>query len=352
MACGTASSARRLRRIAAAAAAVQFVLAGLTAGARAEPPALLDAKGVSLAAYGGWTAWSRVDASTGRYALVTRSPKGLISLAAVPERTSPFDVELGPSGRSAVAAVYSRCPAGAALEGCRLVMLRLSGAGAGETPLTPPGGGSAHEPAIWNGAIVFLRREPSSVGRRPDSLLAWRIGSRRVQSLPLPSSRGNAAAGWPKGLTGTVAGLSFNGQQVAYVTSNMVGPFGESTLWFEPLSGHPELIDQVTGGAGNVCAPTFVSPVLSGPWLYAYLHACDPTANPKLDRLTRYRRGEVQRASYSFIRSGDEAIGSAVPDGAGADWDTAGIERVARVSWRRIPAPVPQTFCGRSDPFC
>ena len=166
--------------------------------------------------------------------------------------------------------------------------------------------------------------------------------------------RGSRGGGntWPSGLTGSITGLSFNGKQVAYVTVNLVGSFGETTLWFEPLGGHPELIDQETSGAGNVCPPEFVSPVLAGPWLYAYLHACDPSANPNLDRLTRYRHGEVERARYTFIHSGDEAITSIVPDGAGADWDSSGIERLASVAWRRIRTPVAQTFCSRSDPFC
>jgi hypothetical protein len=132
----------------------------------------------------------------------------------------------------------------------------------------------------------------------------------------------------------------------------VVGSFGASTLWFEPIGGHPELIDQETGGAGNVCPPEFISPVLSGRWLYAYLHACDPSANPALDRLTRYRRGEVQRARYTFLHSGDESIGSVVSDGAGVDFDASGIERLPSVAWQRIGNPVPQTFCTRSDPFC
>jgi hypothetical protein len=338
-------------RVAAAVVVLPIALAVLASGALAEAPAALDAHGLSVAAYGGWAAWSRADPSTGQFALVTRSPQGAIFLAAVPERASPFDVELGPSGGSGVAAVYSRCADTTALKGCHIVVLRLGVAGAAEGSLAPPGGGSDHEPAIWQGALAFLRRD-SSARRRPDSLLAWRIGSRRVQSLVLPSSRGNSGAGWPKGLTGLISGLSFNGQQVAYATENVVGTFSQSTLWFEPLAGRPELIDQETGGAGNVCAPTFVSPVLSGRWLYGYLHACDPSANPHLDRLTRYRHGEVQVARYAFVHSGDEAIGSAVVDGAGVDWDAAGIERLARVSWRRIAPPVAQTFCGRSDPFC
>jgi hypothetical protein len=60
----------------------------------------------------------------------------------------------------------------------------------------------------------------------------------------------------------------------------------------------------------------------------------------------------VQRARYTFIHSGDEGITSVVPDGAGVDWDAYGIRRLSTVTWSRIPAPVAQTFCSRSDPFC
>jgi hypothetical protein len=336
------------------AAVIVGSLAGSTPGAGAESPVVLDSTGVSVAAYGGWAAWSRRDAATGHYALVLRSPAGAISLPAIPENTAPFDVELGPAGGSEVAAVYSRCANDATRKGCHLAELQLGGAGAVERALAPPGGGSDHQPAIWDGALAFLRRNPPGDGRRPDALLVWQIGSRRVRSLALPSSRSahNGEGTWPRGLTGSITALSFNGRQVAYVTANSIGTFGESTLWFEPLSARPQLIDQETGGAGNVCPPEFVSPVLAGPWLYAYLHACDPSANPDLDRLTRYRRGEVERARNTFIHFGDEGITSIVPDGAGVDWDSAGIQRLATVAWRRIPAPVPQTFCSRSDPFC
>jgi len=285
-----------------------LVLAVLASPASAEAPVQLDPQGTTVAAFGGWAAWSRSDPATGRFALVTRSPQGAIALPAIPESASPFDVELGPAGGSAVLAVYSRCADTRQLMGCRIDSLALGLAGAGERSLSPPGGGSDHRPAIWNGELAFLRRNATSAGRRPDSLLAWKLGSRTVHTLPLPSSRGNRRAGWPAGLTGTVTGLTIKGSQVAYVTSNVVGSFGEATLWFEPLAGRPELIDQETGGAGNVCQPQFVSPVLSGRWLYAYLHACDPSANPHLDRLTRYRHGEVQSAAYTFVHSGQPQI--------------------------------------------
>jgi hypothetical protein len=349
---------RRHARLAAATAAIAGVLVialgGSASGAAAASPVVLDPRGVSVAAYGGWAAWSRPDAVSGDYALVVRSPRGAISLPAVAESAAPFDVELGPAGGSDVAAVYSRCANDTARTGCHIAELRLGVAGTAERTLEPPGGGSDHEPAIWDGGLVFLRGNPSGGNRRPEDLLFWQIGGRSVKSLALPASRGARYGGesWPRGLTGSITALTFNGKQVAYVTSNSVGTFGESTLWFEPLGGHPELIDQETGGAGNVCPPEFVSPVLAGPWLYAYLHACDPSADPHLDRLTRYRHGEVERAAFTFIHFGDEPITSVVPDRASVDWDADGVERLSTVGWRRIAAPVAQTFCSRSDPFC
>jgi hypothetical protein len=349
---------RLVRRAVTGAGVFTILLAGVALRAVAEASVGLDPNGVSVAAYGGWAAWSRLDATTNSYALVVRSPRGTISLAPVVERASPFDIELGPSG-SGVAAVYSRCADSGTLRGCRIAEFNVSAAAATERALAPPGGGSLHEPAIWENRVLFLRRnstggseDPSHPGRKPDSLFAWDVGSPKLHSLALPVSRGSRARAWPGGLTGLITGLTFNGKQLGYATSNVVGSFGEASLWFEPLGGRPELIDQETSGAGNVCQPEFVSPVLAGRWLYAYLHACDPSGEVSFDRFTRYRRGDVERARSTFIRSGDEPISSVVPDGAGVDWANSGVQRLATIAWRKIASPVAQTFCGRADPFC
>lgn len=347
------AAARRARRrswLVAAATATAGALGCGVADANALAPVVLDPQGVSVAAYGGWAAWSRHDGATGAYALVTRSPQGVVSPAPVAERATPFDVQLGPTHGVHVAAVYSRCADDDAHAGCHLLVLELQSPQAGERALAPPGGGSDYSPAIWRTQLAFLRRGASAV--TPDRIFVWRMGSGAATRLALRRSRGNRAAGWPAGLTGRVTGLTFDGAEVGYVTANSVGTLGETTLWFEAVGGAPVLIDQHTGGAGNVCEPQIVSPQLAGRWLYAYLHACDPSGNPRLDRLTRYRHGEVQVARYTFVRTGDEAISAVVLDGAGVDWDASGIARLARVSWRRVAAPVPQTFCSRSDPFC
>jgi hypothetical protein len=337
-------------------ATVALVFAGTTAWATQPTPTELDAQGSMVASYGGWVAWSRADGATNAYALVLRSPTGAISLAPIPERAAPFDVELGPDG-AGVAAVYSRCSDTDALRGCHIYELRLGVAGAGEEMLPAPGS-SVHEPAIWDGLLVFLRRNPAGGQRRPDNLFQWPIGGSRARSIALPASlgRGSAEAGhWPKGVTGAISGLTLHGQQVAYTTTGGSESFGVTSLWLQQVTGSPRLIDQVTSGAGATCEHRFLSPTLLEGWLYAYLHDCDPYANPQSDRWTRYglADGRAQRAKFTFVRTGDEIIDSVVPDSGGVDWsDESGLYRLSSVTWRTIKRPVPETFCSLAHPLC
>ncbi|MGD0197794.1 MAG: hypothetical protein ABSC56_07815 [Solirubrobacteraceae bacterium] len=345
------------------------VLLLLTAAASAKQaaPIVLDSAGgcgqdvgdcppPSAVAYGGWSAWSRADATTGDFELVVRSPAGFISMPAVPERAAPFDVELGPSG-SGVVAVYSRCARVASDEGCNVFELPLAVPGATEEELAIPGGGSDHEPAIWHGTLVFLRHNGGA--RRPDSLVEWRLSSRKPTYLPLPQSHGVTSSpnqqGWPRGLTGVVSGLMLNGSRIAYTTAVSAGDFGMSTLWLAQLGHAPQLIDQVTAGAGNVCDPQFLSPVISGGWLYAYLHDCPAGGGPiSDDRFTRYSlsAATAQRADYNFIHYIDDEIFSVVPYDGGAIYDNGVVELLPSLAWRTIPRPIPATFCTRRDPFC
>src|SRR6202171_4218369 len=217
------------RRLPSAAAfAILLGCAAPPARAGAVAPVVLDANGVSVAAYGGWAAWSRADVASGRDALVIRSPQGAVSLAPIAESATPFDVELGPAG-SGVAAVYSRCANAAATKGCHLEERRGGRTRGPDPPHAPRGGARGHEPAIWRSRLVFLRHNPSGGHRRPDNLFEWSIGSRKLRQLTLPVSRGNRAARWPGGLTGLITGMTFNGRQVAYATANAVGSFGETT---------------------------------------------------------------------------------------------------------------------------
>jgi hypothetical protein len=309
-----------------------------------------------VSTYGGWAAWSRADLATNAYALVLRSPKGVVSLAPIPERVSPFDVELGPDG-AGVAAVYSRCLDTETLRDCHIYKLKLGLPGAIEQMLAAPGA-SVHEPAIWDGLLVFLRRNLAGGARRPDNLFQWRIGSSLARSVMLPASRGglSAEAGhWSKGQVGTISGLTLHGQQIAYSTTSGSGSFGVTSLWVERLTGRPKLIDQVISGASATCEHAFLSPSLLGGRLYAYLHDCDPYADPQSDRWTRYSLNGhgVQRAKFTFVHTGDEIIDSVVPDADGVDWSgESGLYRLASIGWRTIKRPTPETFCSPAHPLC
>ncbi len=325
-----------------------------TTPASAARVSTLDPAGSGVSAYGGWAAWTSAEPSGNTFRLMLRSPAGTIAPAAIAPSGGPFEVALGPRATGGVTAVYVRCAEPQRSLGCAIYEFPLGQAGADERALAIPGGGSDTRPAIWKNRVAFVR-ESAPDGKRPDNIYVWTIGGGEPSVARLEASRGSREApggGWPKGLTGEVTALTIGPREIAYVTSVEQGDFGATTLWYEPLGARPELIDQETSGAGNVCAPAFLSPLLAGGWLYAYLHACDPSADVGFDRLTRYRRGDVERARYAFIQYGDDELSSVVIDGAGVDWDDGGVKRLSSVSWKRIPAPVPETFCTRSDPFC
>jgi hypothetical protein len=323
-----------------------------------EPAGCCDS--ATVASFGGWAAWSRLDTATHRFQLVVLSPDGVISTPAPPERTEPFDVQIGPSPSGPVA-VYSRCSDERRLQGCRLRQLELASPSAEQT-LSPPLSGSLHEPAIWEGQLVFLRRhgdgseDPFTPGVRPDDLYAWHIGSRHASPQRLAVSEGSHRdVSWPRGLTGVISGLTVDSGSIAYVTDTAArgSTFALSTVWAQRLGQGPRLIDQVTGGAGNVCPPRFLSPSLAGKSVTAYLHACAPS-NSDLDRWTRYSltRHTSERAAYRFTAAPDEAISSLLPNGRGAIWSAEGILATNAVKWKPAPRPSPESFCGRSDLIC
>jgi hypothetical protein len=129
----------------------------------AAAPALADqtiaplGRQAPIAAYGGWTAWSRFDEASGRYALVLRDPSGVEHDAPVPASAKPFDVSLGPdAGRGAaqkVLAIYRHCSA----HGCDLRVLDVA-TGAQRTLKGIASSYRAATPAIWRSNVVFTRR--------------------------------------------------------------------------------------------------------------------------------------------------------------------------------------------------
>ena len=174
-----------------------------------------------------------------------------------------------------------------------------------------------------------------------------RRSSSPPRRAPAAPSAGRAA------LTGVISGLTLDSRWLAYVSDTAAGSFALSTLWAQRAGQRPRLVDQVTGGAGNVCPPQLLSPALSGERLDAYLHACSPT-NADLDRWTRYglTNRSAERASYHFTQGSDDEIYGVVPAGSGAIWSDGAILSIGSIGFKPIRRPVPQSFCGHNDLIC
>ena len=333
--------------------AAALILLAAAAAAAAATPGVLDrdlgcapvqnpaASGAciptTVAAYDGWSAWSRADTATGDYALIARTPSGVIAALDVAESAAPFDVELGPShGR--VAAVYSRCADPADGTGCAIAYVPLGVSGARERMLAVPGGGSLHEPAIFNDTLAFLRRDPSGgtendgiAGAHPDTLMEWAIGSAGVQTLAFPRRLGQP---------GVIGGLTLQGREVAYTTSGPTAtrPVTVQALWTQRPGATPSLIDAQTSGQGNICTTTFLSPTFAGAGtLYAFLRGCQQGLG---DRWTRYGLGAhptAARAQVSFGNDDNADVTAVVPVGSGVEWARdSGLYWLGSVQWSRV----------------
>ncbi len=166
-----------MRRAAACLAALGATLAAAPgAGAQdaGEVIARLD-RATPIAAYGDVLAWSERDPASGGFRLVLRSG-GVTRAASIAPRGVPFDVDLGPTARGTVSAVYSRCerevPDGGGSadalygrgRGCELYRLDLD-TGL-ERRLGHAGSRTASEfwPTIWRDRIAFAR----TYERKPD----------------------------------------------------------------------------------------------------------------------------------------------------------------------------------------
>ena len=326
----------------------------------AAAPVLLDAAGSHVSSYGGWSAWSRTDGLTGRYELIDRSPTGAIEVLAAAERSGPFDVELGPrtAGAPGPLAVYSSCAEASLQPECTINSLQLGVAGAPEHVIANPAHALLAEPAFWRGELVYLKSVTAGTER-----LVWqeRPGVLRSEPLPLSSGAKSAVGKWPAHASGVVTGLTMvSSDAITFATRHAHGSFAMAGIWLQNLSTRRAvLIDQYTSGAGATCTQSFTPSALVGGWLYAYLHACDPYANPASDHWTRYRLDsrwqvtQTQVAKVSLVRFGDEAIDSVALDGGGVDWSNeSGVHRLERVTWRSAANHSPETFCGRHAPIC
>jgi hypothetical protein len=351
---------RRLSWIGAALACASLwgaLLGPAGAGAAGGAVTTLDnpARATGVVAYAGWAAWSRFDPASRQYALLLRSPAGTVAPAAVATRSAEFDVSLGPTAGGGVAAVYSRCARGT----CHLYELALGGT-AGERRLAVPGGGSTYDPAIWGGRIAFLRAHRGRGQRRPQDMFEWVMGSRHLLALRLPRNEYSARdlREFPElhhteGVTGTIGFLTLHGSEVAYTRDAPITDAVEAAdLWLERPGGAPRLLARIhTGGAASGTR-TYLSPAISGGWLYTYREGADLGS-----AWVRFSIAGLRLQQARGVPFGDDADGlveSVVPDGAGVLWtvdqaadgipsagDPALVQALGAVSWTSIARPHP-----------
>jgi hypothetical protein len=229
-----------------------------------------------VVSYGGWAAWSRYETKVNAYQLVVRSPKGVLSAVGAPQAARPFEVGLGPLASGGVGAVLARCVEPIDHRGCVLKQLAIESADPTETALPVPGGGSLFRPALWKGTIAFMRSRSVPKHPVPSELLEWRVDTKTLTRLALPSNRyyghesEESETRETENAQGTITGLTLNGTQVAYVR---VAPWGEwtrSDVWTQSPGKRAKLMDWIGTGGASDGTRTYVSPVLLDGWLYLY----------------------------------------------------------------------------------
>ncbi len=158
------------RRLGLIAAAAVTAVAAAASAARAETVVATLDHFPGLSAHGAAAAWSSFDSSTRRYAL-TILRDGRITTASVPQRSVPFDVDLGLDSRRRLTAVYSRCtteggPSTMFTEldvmepgrGCRIFRHTVGRRGERELRRLRSPGASDYTPSLSGSRIAFARR--------------------------------------------------------------------------------------------------------------------------------------------------------------------------------------------------
>jgi hypothetical protein len=315
-------------------------------------------KPTRVATYGAWAAWSRYDTAQGGYRLVVRNPAGTITTMGVDERPQPFDVSLGALASGGVGAVYSRCANTAKLKGCHLMQLGIEAAGATEKQLAVPGVGSLYSPALSKRTVAFLRTVPGGGEKHPVELFEWTIGSKHLRALALPrnSFSGTELRQSPElrrtnGYVGRISWLSLSGTQVAYTRQAPIAPAVEvSDLWVQRPGGQPTLIDRTHTGGAATGVRSFLSPMIAGPWLYAYRQYADLGST-----WVRYGLSSktAQQATVNFGDGLEDLVQAAAPLGKGVIWSLLNkspdglpgpggqMLGLTNVTWKAIKRPRP-----------
>jgi hypothetical protein len=132
-----------------AATTVAILALGTAAASAQVVPVETLAAATPVAAHDGTAMWSRLDAATGRYQLVTSIGGGVPTPVAVPQRDGAFDVDLGANRAGNTYAVYTR-------DGDIYRLDPRTGVEKKLTKLSSPDR-AERSPAIWQGRIAFVR---------------------------------------------------------------------------------------------------------------------------------------------------------------------------------------------------
>lgn len=287
------------------------VMALLPSLARAQESIALLERSTPVSAYEDRLAWSRYDASTGRYALMTRVD-GVTSSVPVATRGVPFDVDVGPDPHGDVAAVYSRCqieprsgdprvrqwvagtPQWSTGRGCDLYKYTFATGRETRIAAANSGGASEFLPTIWKERVAFARvytHRPGVKGRRVYLYHRPVIGGGASQGLPEP----------PRGERGKVepgpSSLDLYGRRlgVAWETYRG-GPVSEIDLI--TIGDGRRLVERA--GSGDIQAVNLVSPSLrAGRMHYGRGEFGDSTSGA----LHRYR---IKTGAYHTVTVSDD----------------------------------------------
>jgi hypothetical protein len=227
---------------------IAVAVAGAIAPAVASAQTTLDQLQVPspVAAYAGTSMWSQYDASTGMFQLVRSAGGGAPAPVGVPERSTPFDVDLGTSSSGATYAVYTRNGA----------IYRLRDGTSSEQKLSSKLGSSSQpsrNPTIQKGQIAFIRRSGGQ-----DQLRFAKSSSATPKTLVSAKS---------------IASAELGGKQVAYVveSAGKYG-FGAAAVHIRNLSsGHDQTVFSVNAGgasSNDVTKPSFTNDGKSFVWAH------------------------------------------------------------------------------------
>ena len=305
------------RTLALALVAAAVAPAGASAADRVV--ATVDAP-THVSGYAGGLVWSARDPATGRFALMYTDPAYPAAALPVPQRSVPFDADLGPGPTDTPWIVYSRCKTEPALttplstsavytqgRGCRLYRFDVT-SGEERTLGSAPKRASDVLPSVWKGRIAFSRVYDSR--RNFPYLFGATSTGRAAHRLPAGPRRGCTTNPGAKRVCGDrtrslPTALDLRGTKLALAweyKGTLDAPASEIRL-IDTRRLTSRVVDRVRGG--GLTNIERVAPNFDGSSLY-YARLClgDQSGCPHRAALVRYATA-TRRLAFAPIDRGD-----------------------------------------------